>query len=87
MNRTLLISAIMALPFYVLSQPFFERNDNIQVIVNNDTLQQAWAGGLNHPQVSNIDLNADGINDIFVFDKSGNKIGTYGSTGQEGQGG
>jgi hypothetical protein len=33
----------------------------------------AWAGGLNFPQFSSIDLDQDGQQDLFVFDRSGNK--------------
>lgn len=35
----------------------------------SDTLLNAFAGGLNTPQFSNIDWNGDGKQDLFVFDK------------------
>ena len=34
-----------------------------------DTLRQAWAGGLNTPQFSSIDLNGDGQPDLYAFDR------------------
>jgi len=37
----------------------------------------AWCGGLNNPQFSNVDLNNDGIKDLFVFDRTGNRILTF----------
>ncbi len=36
---------------------------------SNDSLFLAYAGGLNSPEFSNIDLNQDGIQDIFIFDR------------------
>lgn len=50
-------------------------------IVVNDSLQNTllnpWAGGLNSCQFSPIDLNMDGIKDLFIYDRSNNKITTY----------
>ena len=40
-------------------------------------LQNPWAGGLNAPQFSAVDLNNDGINDLFVFDRGSNKVLTF----------
>lgn len=40
-------------------------------------LQNAWAGGLNSPQFSSIDLNGDGLNDLFVFDRVGERVLTF----------
>ena len=50
-------------------------------------LDLAWAGGLNFVQVSTIDLNGDGLEDIFLFDRSGNQVVTLLNTGGEGTGG
>jgi hypothetical protein len=58
-----------------LSQINLVQNNDIIVIKNETTLGNAWTGGLNFAQFSNIDLNLDGIQDLFVFDKSG-KNGT-----------
>src|SRR4051812_8780602 len=44
---------------------------SIPVTVNGNTLVNAWAGGLNSPQFSEIDLNGDGIKDLFVFEAEG----------------
>lgn len=40
-------------------------------------LENPWAGGLNAPQFCSIDLNGDGINDLFVFDRGSNKVLTF----------
>ena len=36
------------------------------------TLKYPWTGGFNSPQVSKGDLNGDGIEELFVFDRGGN---------------
>lgn len=43
-----------------------------------------WAGGLNNAQFSAGDLNNDGIADLFVFDRTGNKLLTFLNTGTPG---
>lgn len=53
----------------------FEQQINVSVIKDNVELKNPWSGGLNFCQFSKIDLNLDGIEDLFVFDKSG-KNGT-----------
>ena len=37
----------------------------------------AWAGGMNSCQFSQIDLNLDGIKDLMVFDRNGNRMLTF----------
>jgi hypothetical protein len=49
------------------------------LVTNNQNinLPLAFAGGLNSPQFSTIDLNGDGQNDLFVFDRTTNRIFTF----------
>ncbi|RSK51009.1 T9SS type A sorting domain-containing protein [Hymenobacter rigui] len=55
--------------------PFgFEFKAVAKVVQGTDTLRNAWAGGLNSPQFSNIDLNADQQPDLFVFDRATNRV-------------
>ena len=49
----------------------------IPVNQNGKLLQNPWAGGLNAPQFCSVDLNDDGLNDLFVFDRGSNKILTF----------
>lgn len=63
---------------------FFSRKDSVAVYHGIDSLHLAWAGGINSLQVSNIDLNFDGAQDLFVFDRTGNKVLTFLHTGQPG---
>lgn len=51
----------------------------------NGALGMAWAGGLNTPQVSDIDLNGDGIKDLLFFDRVGNKVVPLLNAGTTGQ--
>ncbi|HRF77371.1 MAG TPA: hypothetical protein PLB46_12410, partial [Chitinophagales bacterium] len=48
-------------------------NYNIPFTENGRALKYPTAGGLNNPQFSKIDINQDGKQDIFMFDRSGNK--------------
>lgn len=55
----------------------FERDDSLPVTEDGEALSFPWAGGVNHAQVGNIDLNDDGILDLMVFDKMGDRIVTF----------
>ncbi len=58
------------------AQKTFSRLD-IPVSKNGNALRYAWAGGLNDPQPSEADLNHDGKQDLFVFDRIGNVVLTF----------
>ena len=75
--KRLLLAFLILISFISFSQPYFQRYDDYQVKINANILQYPWAGGLNFIQASNIDLNLDGINDLFIFDRSGNKVKTF----------
>lgn len=57
-----------------VAQLYFSRYDSVPVSEENGPLRFPWAGGINHPQFSNIDFNSDGRNDLLVFDKTGDKL-------------
>lgn len=42
-----------------------------------EALQFPWAGGLNSPQFNTMDLNADGKDDLVVYDRAGNRLFTF----------
>lgn len=75
---------LLLLNFNSKAQPFFQRNDSIRVKENGSYLKFPWAGGLNFVQVSNIDLNRDGVKDLFFFDRTGNKVRTFVHSGTAG---
>jgi len=47
----------------------FEFGSVAKVVQGTDTLAHAWAGGLNTPQFSTIDLDGDGRADLYAFDR------------------
>ena len=51
--------------------------NDILVIDGSDTLTNPWTGGFNAVQISKMDLNFDSLEDLFVFDRTGNKITTF----------
>ena len=59
------------------SQARFDRDLTIPVVENGNTLRNPWAGGINYPWISPIDLNVDGLYDLFLFDKHNNRITTF----------
>ncbi len=59
---------------FVAAQARFDRVDTITVREGSNTLMNPWAGGINYPLVSEIDLNGDGLQDLFVFDMHNNRI-------------
>lgn len=60
------------------------RTDSVKVEVNSAQLKNPWAGGINYAQVSEIDLNSDGTKDLYLFDRTGNKSGTFINLGTPG---
>lgn len=52
----------------------FERNADVPVVENGQTLALPWVGGLNSVRFSEIDLNLDGVTDLLGFEKHGNRI-------------
>lgn len=77
MKKISLLFASSLLVAIVSAQTQFIRKDSIPVFINSQQVNFPWAGGMNFCQYSNIDLNQDGILDLFVFDRSGNKVTTF----------
>lgn len=55
----------------------FNFSDSILVFKNGNALDLAWSGGHNNAQLSEIDYDFDGDNDLFVFDRSHDQIRMY----------
>jgi len=66
-------------PEKAISQTYlgFEYDPSVVVKSGVDTLDLAWAGGLNFVQFSDIDIDYDGDMDLFVFDRSGDEIALF----------
>ncbi len=62
----------------VHGQVGYSRSTDIKVLkTNGDTLINAWAGGFNSVQFSEVDLYFEGIKDLFFFDRTGKRISTF----------
>ncbi|PHR30984.1 MAG: hypothetical protein COA38_09115 [Fluviicola sp.] len=55
----------------------FEFNQDLTVKIGNDTLTNAWGGGLNYTQFSDFDFDFDGDLDLLLFDRSSNNLRVY----------
>jgi len=62
---------------YTLLFGFEKKFDVIVYNIENQILSNPWAGGLNACQFGEIDLDYDGINDLVIFDRNGNRVLTY----------
>ena len=79
LSKKISILSSLIMSFTLLKGQNFSlvQQNSIQVIVNNDTLVNPWTGGFNSAQISKIDLNNDQIEDLFVFDRSSDKVITF----------
>lgn len=84
MKRSPLLLGLLT-PGLLAAQTALTFDPSVPVTRDGDQLGMAWAGGLNFPQVSDIDLNGDGLKDIFLFDRSGDKVITLLNNGGSGQ--
>lgn len=92
-SRKITLSVLMLLCCISLSNAqLYQKYTSPKVYVNNKALPNPWAGGLNAPFYSAIDLNGDGIKDLFVFDKQNGatypgsyKIRTFINNGTQGK--
>lgn len=47
---------------------------DLKVKVDNSFLPNPWTGGMNNVQLGQMDINNDGLDDIIVFDRHGNRL-------------
>jgi hypothetical protein len=75
-TQFILLSFLLSV-FYSNAQFQFDFNPNLTVKIGNDTLNSAWAGGLNYTQFSDFDFDFDGDLDLFLYDRSSNNIRVF----------
>jgi len=70
---------------HIIAQDNFVRNTQLQAFkIDSSLYKNAWVGGINHAQFNEVDLNLDGINDLVVFDRTGNRLSTFINNGISG---
>lgn len=82
--RTLLL-VLFCFPCFSQSSQYLFVDQRAPVTISGKQLLFPWTGGVNSPVVNEIDLNGDGIMDLMLFDRAGNRITTYLNTGVSGQ--
>src|SRR5688500_3840267 len=63
----------------------FRFGNDVKIVIDSDTVKDPWAGGLNSPVFSKIELNNDGTEDLFIYDRTLDKIFTYLAQSKNGQ--
>ncbi|QCR23747.1 T9SS type A sorting domain-containing protein [Pontibacter sp. SGAir0037] len=63
----------------------FRQRLDIPLTLAASNIPMPWSGGLSTPQFSAIDLNKDGREDLFVFDRMQGKVFTYLAVQQQGE--
>ncbi len=77
-----IISFILISPYFVLSaQSVKYPITDIIVERNGIHILNAWSGGMNAPQFSPIELDNDGLKDLFVFDRGGDRVLSFTNDG------
>lgn len=81
-----IVLALLLFSFFlpIKAQFSFTRLHDIQVTKDALIQKHPWAGGINFCQFANIDLNYDGVEDVFVFDRTGDKVLTFIQAGTAG---
>ncbi|HRH66456.1 MAG TPA: VCBS repeat-containing protein, partial [Bacteroidia bacterium] len=67
----------LALVLHLSAQSRFDRADSIPVSIGGTQLKNPWTGGINYPLMSEIDLNGDGLHDLFLYERDNNRILTF----------
>ncbi len=83
---TLLLLLFMAASLSFAQAPLqFRLRHDVPLTMGAGALPMPWSGGLSTPQFSTIDLNKDGQEDLFVFDRMQRKVFTYLAVRHNGQ--
>lgn len=69
MSRLILLSIVLLYTFTLPAQNLALARDTITVIENGRVLKMPWGNGINYSNVSNLDLNYDGIKDLVLYDR------------------
>ena len=50
---------------------------NCDIYFGTEVYENAFTGGLNSPQFNTIDINRNGLSDLIVFDRDGDKLNVF----------
>ncbi len=50
---------------------------NCDIVIDGSTINYPFTGGINSPQLNKMDLNNDGLEDLIVFDRLGDKLSVF----------
>ncbi|MDX1907995.1 MAG: T9SS type A sorting domain-containing protein [Bacteroidia bacterium] len=74
MFRHIYLIALGWLPLMLAAQPVTEQRTDVSVGFFQNDLAHPWTGGLNNGQFSAIDLTLDGIEDLVIFERNGDRL-------------
>lgn len=83
MSKDTIFIAIFSVFSVILCGQTLDRFD-FDLSLNGQPWGFGLAGGMNLPEFSEVDLDHDGIKDLFVFDKSGEAISAFKNMGENG---
>jgi hypothetical protein len=86
MKRILLFYVLLFYKGFLNAQQlYFSPASTIPLKDINGSLQQnAWAGGINFPLWSAIDIDGDGLKDLYMYDKTNDRVSTFLNDGSGG---
>ncbi len=73
-SNTLLLLSLLFIPETSAQWSHDFEQGIIPVVIDGDTLQNPWVGGLTAPQWSPIDFDFDSDEDLFAFDRDGSRL-------------
>ncbi len=76
-TAAIFLTAVTFLTLQICVSQNYTYDYQTKVVQGVQELKYPFAGGLNAPQFSATDLNRDGIQDLFIFDRTGNKVLTF----------
>lgn len=68
---------ILLSPDANFAQDSFNYNDSIEMRKFGERINLPWAGGLNHPQFSKMDIDFDGVEELIAYEPENNLIHVY----------
>lgn len=85
-NNTIYQLVWLLFLFVFIAKSVSSQDTKVQISVSEgNTLDSPWAGGMNSMQFGELDINRDGIKDLFAFDRMGNRNMCFINQGIEGQ--